>query len=262
MKFDNILTMKALYRCRSAIISAAIITNLIVVSGCNSTNVKPDIANDVIVEVKMLSTAEHIPELKLDKEGVTLPYIPSIDPYSLQKGQLKKQDIVTFIEASEAINLGNSSEAEILLSMLIDRQPKLSGPWVLRGDIAFAAEDLALAVTHYQKAIDLNLDNINAHLKLALTLRMQGKFLEAQNSYALALTRWPDFPEAHLNLAILYDIYLNHPIRAQRHYEAYQFLTGGHNTTVTVWLDEVQKRTGIAKKLSQAHYQLVQVGVQ
>ncbi|PCK04841.1 MAG: hypothetical protein COA42_18740 [Alteromonadaceae bacterium] len=261
MKFDNLINMNTLYRCRSAFIGAAIITSLALGSGCNSTSVKPEVESDAVV-VTMLSTEEYIPQLSLDKEGLTLPYMPSIDPYSLQKGQLKKQDIVTFIEAKRAVDQGKGSEAKILLSMLIDRKPKLSGPWVLLGDLAFAEKDLSLAVRQYQKAIDLNPGNINAHLKRALTQRMQGEFLEAQNSYALALTRWPDFPEAHLNLAILYDIYLNHPIRAQRHYEAYQFLTGGHNTKVKGWLDEVQQRTGIARKLSQVHYQLVQVGVQ
>ena len=81
------------------------------------------------------------------------------------------------------------------------------------------------AKSDYEEAIRINKDNVNAYLRLALAQRELGEFILAQNTYSEALAIWPDFPEAHLNLSILYDLYLNHPIRAQEHMEAYQFLT-------------------------------------
>ena len=72
-----------------------------------------------------------------------------------------------------------------------------------------------------------------------------GEFNVAQNTLALALQIWPDFPEAHLNLSILYDLYLNDPKSAQQHMEAYVFLNGNKNAQSEQWLAEIQGRTGI-----------------
>ena len=111
------------------------------------------------------------------------------------------------------------------------------------------SKDSKLAITHYQKALEINRSNMNAWLRLAHALRVQGEFLKAQNVYAHALAEWKDCPEAHLNLAVLYDVYLNLPLRAQKHMEAYMFLTGGEDKKVTNWLMEIQKRTGVAQAL-------------
>ena len=56
---------------------------------------------------------------------------------------------------------------------------------------------------------------------------------------------WKDCPEAHLNLGILYDLYLNQPKKAQQHIEAYLFLTQYKNPTAVAWFNEIQGRTGI-----------------
>ena len=69
------------------------------------------------------------------------------------------------------------------------------------------------------------------------------------STYAEALSVWEDFPEAHLNLAVLYDIYLNDPLQAQQHMEAYQFLTEEKDAKTAEWLQEIQSRTGIAPNL-------------
>ncbi len=56
---------------------------------------------------------------------------------------------------------------------------------------------------------------------------------------------WPDFAEAHRNLAILYDLYMNQPDQAQKHYEAYLFLARKPDSRAEIWLAEVRQRTGI-----------------
>jgi len=76
-------------------------------------------------------------------------------------------------------------------------------------------------------------------------LRLQGKFIQSQNVYAKSLALWKDFPEAHLNLGILYDIYLNKPLAGQQHMEAFQFLSDSKKHEVTEWLSEIRTRTGV-----------------
>ena len=199
----------------------------------------------------LASTLEHIPSLEKDKEGNIKPYLPAENPYAALKGKIKKESIVAFIDGKRLYTAGKYDKAEAAFKKITELDKKLSGPWVYLGDIAAEKKqpELEKAEESYKKAIEVNPKNVNAYLRLALTQRKLGKFLLAQNTYAAALNVWKDFPEAHLNLAILYDVYLNHPIRAQRHMEAYQFLTQGQSTEVAEWLQDIQKRTGMTTQL-------------
>ena len=220
----------------------------IALSRCNSTPTKS--AADLSQErAELRSSEQFIPVIEFDKLALPLVYERSADPYSTQKGRIDKQSIMQFIEINRLYQGGNLVDAEAAATNLTLSEPTLSGPFVVLGDIAVDKNDFASAELHYAKAIETNNKNINAYLKLALVQRQQGKYLPAQNTLVYALETWPDFPEAHKNIAIIYDLYLNHPIRAQRHLEAYQFLTDGKDAQAQQWLDEIQSRSGLAINL-------------
>jgi tetratricopeptide (TPR) repeat protein len=142
---------------------------------------------------------------------------------------------------------GNAEGARAKFQRLTEQYPALSGPWVKLGDIAERADQTDKAIEMYWKAISVNKKNVNAYISLGLAQRRQGLFSDARNTYFAALNLWKDFPEAHLNLAILYDLYLDMPEEAQKHFEAYQFLTGETDEKVRKWLIEVKRRTGIER---------------
>jgi Tfp pilus assembly protein PilF len=150
-----------------------------------------------------------------------------------------------FVAASAQLKDGNLAGAREKFEKMTGKYPHLSGPWVRLGDIAQREGKHAEAAGHYRKAISLNKKNVNAYTALALVQRRQGQFNSAQNTLIAALDVWKDFPEAHLNLAILYDLYANRPEAAQKHYEAYYFLSGKQDKTAHKWLIEVKRRTGI-----------------
>ena len=216
--------------------------------GCASDSTKSDLSTAELKST-LVTTQVFVPVLKQDKEGVYLPYEPAVNPYAAQTSRLKKESVLTYINAQRAFDKQQYGAAEILLRQLVVDDKKLSGPWVMLGDIASKKEDYVTAKSDYEEAIRINKDNVNAYLRLALAQREVGEFILSQNTYSEALAIWPDFPEAHLNLSILYDLYLNHPIRAQEHMEAYQFLTNETDEKVAQWLKDVQSRTGIATKL-------------
>lgn len=218
----------------------------LILFGCATSGDKLKLVTDPNIRPDLLSTQEYIPVQKADPEGGFLVYEPSDNPYLSQRGRVKRDSVQKFMEARRAYRAGHYDQAEALLLALSDEDPGLSGPWVMLGDIATAREDYGQAISYHLRAIETNRLNVNAYLRLAKNQRLRGDFLHAQNTYAKVLSIWPDFPEAHLNLAVLYDVYLNHPLRAQRHMESYQFLTGGENEKVSVWLSEIQRRTGIA----------------
>jgi tetratricopeptide (TPR) repeat protein len=186
-----------------------------------------------------------IPQQAYDTRGVKVPYVPQSNPYTGGNATVPTEARAMFVAASARLSEGNLSAAQAKFEQLTGQYPDLSGPWLKLGEIAERREQYDVAIGHYQRAISLNRNNVNAYIALGVAQRRQGRFNDAQNSYLAALDVWKDFPEAHLNLAILYDLYGNQPAAAQRHYEAYAFLTGGKNETAHKWLVEVRQRTGI-----------------
>lgn len=241
-------------------VKCVLVCMLACILGCETVPIKK--ASELVkTDASLLLTEHYIPVVVVDKDELPLPYEAKLDPYGTQKGRIDKQVIVQFINSKRQLAAGQYDIAKSEAAELTESEPSLSGPWVVLGDVATQKNQLAEAELAYAKAIEVNIDNVNAYLKLALAQRQQGKYLVAQNTYAAALERWADFPEAHLNLAILYDLYLNHPIRAQRHFEAYQFLTDGKNDEANSWLADVQKRTGLAPKLQVGDDQRPEVAV-
>lgn len=204
---------------------------------------------DGSASVKLMPTDIYLPVQERDEDGLALPYEAKPNPYEALTGRIDRDIIDRYINARRSFQAANYEAADKLLVELIDEQPGLSGPSVMRGDIALANGDLRQAVELYMAAIRVNPVNFNAYLRLAKAQRMRGHFSHAQNTYARALQRWPDGAELHLNLGVLYDIYLNQPLQAQAHMEAYQFLSGDNSGQVVAWLDEIRQRTGVSSVL-------------
>ena len=232
---------------KHALLLAASLCLAALLSSCGGAPVKP--VDDVAEEnIKLIPTLDFIPVLQADKDGVVQLYEAMPNPY-IKRGKVRKASVASYIEARRAFKAEDYEKAEKILAILVEEDDSISGPWVMRGDIALNRSDVAQAKEYFTRALEINSDNINAWLKLAYAQRLEGKFLLAQNTYAQVLALWKDCPEAHLNLAILYDIYLNLPLRAQKHMEAYLFLTENKNETVANWLQELQNRTGAASAL-------------
>ncbi|WP_144392697.1 tetratricopeptide repeat protein [Pleionea sediminis] len=236
---------------------------------CSTTTKKSGIALLTNGEqaANLISTEKFLPYLSIDEEtGKQKRYSAKRNPYLAEKGQLDKAVVTLFIKAKQAVKSKQVSTANKTLDQLISMNNKLSGPWMLKGELALQSKDLDTAVEHFAKAIEVNKNNVNAYIKLAKTQRLLGRFIHAQNTYAKALVLWPDFPEAHLNLAVLYDLYLNKPVLAQQHLEAYDLLASTKEPRAVVWMQELQERNNkpnyiqedIALKLKEYQMQLAE----
>lgn len=199
--------------------------------------------------VPLADTEIFLPVQERDETGLLLPYEAQPNPYTELSGRINKKSVTTYIDARRTYQSKKYDFADQLLTELIENEPKLSGPWVMRGDIAADQNNLPAAINHYAKAVEINSINFNAYLRLAKAQRQQGHFKHAQNTYAKALALWPDGPELHMNLGILYDIYLNNPQQAQAHMEAYQLLSKKSTQETQSWLAEVKTRTGLGMAL-------------
>lgn len=199
--------------------------------------------------VTLQETRSLLPRQAYDEKGMKIAYQPAENPYLLQSGTVNKGSVLLFIEARKALAADDEKTAVQKLNVIIRNDKTLSGPFVMLGDIDMKHERFADAAANYQQALSINAINVNAYLGLAEAQRRLGQFLQAQNTYAAALRQWPDFPEAHLNLGVLLDLYLNKPEQAQAHYEAFLFLTHYRSHAAHEWLDEIRSRTGIKHSL-------------
>ncbi len=193
-----------------------------------------------------------LPKQLYDAAGQKIAYVPAANPYTADQAPVPSQAVADFRAASALLDAEKYRDARIAFRQMTRDFPALSGPWVKLGDIADTRGYQDKAEEAYRQALAVNASNVNAYLSLALHLRKKGEFVQAQQVYIDALTLWKDFPGAHLNLAILYDLYLNRPELAQPHYEAYDFLTDGSNPEVANWLIEVRRRTGIETRFVDA----------
>lgn len=213
---------------------------VLVTAGCASKHQLPAVGEKVALK----QTSQYVPKKTLEN-GVELPYKAVENPYLSTRSKVNKGSVLLFIEAKKAKRKDKLSVAKQKLTVITKNDDSLSGPWAMLGDIAIDEKDYKTAESHYQKAIVINNQNVNAYTALAKAQRLLGEFHVAQNTLTAALELWPDFPEAHLNLGILYDVYLNRPKLAQMHIEAYLYLTEYKNKQAVAWFDEIKSRTGI-----------------
>ena len=245
MKFDKQLTMIF----RRTVYRLSFIIGLCLLVSCGGLPIKKSDEAVSRVSLPKEGTLIYIPVQKVGAEGEVVPYQSMENPYLTQAGQVDAAAIDGFIAARRALKKKDYKKADALLDSVVETSSDLAGPWVMKGDIALLQKRESDAATFYQNAIEANKLNVNAYTKLAKTLRLLGRYQESLNTYVAALEVWKDFPEAHLNLAVLYDIYLNDPLLAQRHMEAYQFLTKEKDKTVAGWLEEIKSRTGAEENL-------------
>lgn len=192
----------------------------------------------------VVDTKQFMPVSAVNAEGKKLPYKAQPNPYLSPSIHVSEDSLRKFDQAQQAFNRGDLSSADILLRDLAAIEKAVAGPKLWRGKVAEEKGDAEFAGGFYREAIAINPNNVNAYLALARVERQQGEFVSAQNTYAQALGVWKDFPEGHFNLAVLYDLYMNKPLLAQYHMEAYVFLTQGKNPKASGWLQELRHRTG------------------
>jgi len=244
MRYVNVRLVK--------IVSLAALISMLIACGASTPSQDLSAGEDVY---SLKLTEAYLPVDQFDKAGFKLPYESTPNPYDLQNSRIKKSSITRYIAARRAFKSENYDVATEELTALTTEDTSLSGPWVMLGDISMLADDSETAEQRYRKAIAINDQNVNAYLRLARVMRIKGRYLEAQNLYADTLALWPDFPEAHLNIAILYDVYMNKSLLAQQHMEAYQFLTNNKDEQVASWLSEIQSRTGVTNSIKAGkHY--------
>ncbi len=136
-------------------------------------------------------------------------------------------------------------EALALLRHITTEQPELAGPWINLGQVYVALEAPEEARQAFESAVAANPYNCTAHNELGLLSRQNGDFEAAERHYLNCLERVPGNDAAHLNLGILYELYLGRLSEALASYRQYQALQSEEDRRVKGWVMDLERRLGV-----------------
>lgn len=151
----------------------------------------------------------------------------------------------SFATAVAAMKAEQWAEAERQLKQLLQSQPHLSGAHLNLALVYAQTQRPAEAEAQFKQAIQANAANSTARNQYGIWLRTQGRFMDAETVYVQALQANPEFADTHLNLGILYDLYLGKSAQALDHYQKYLALKGeaADTTRVKSWVADLQRRS-------------------
>jgi tetratricopeptide (TPR) repeat protein len=138
-------------------------------------------------------------------------------------------------------------KAELLFDQVLVSQPQLSGAYVNKALIAFHQKDVNHANKQLDQALAANPLNPYAYEIKGRLARLSGHFDQAEKNYLKALEIWPEYPEAQVNLAILFELYRGRLLDAHKYYSSY-LAQQADDQQVQRWLAGVEikiKRAGL-----------------
>ena len=152
-----------------------------------------------------------------------------------------KEDV--FHYAIALMSNSRYEEAETKLLTLTQKHPELSGPFTNLGISYFHSDQFDKATEAFNQALTLKPANPVAYDYLARIHRDSGEFTQAQELYLKAIEIGQNYAPAHRNLGILYDLYLNKPLDALKHYQRYLTLINKPDKQVSIWVKDLSNRT-------------------
>lgn len=138
---------------------------------------------------------------------------------------------------------GRATDAELEFKQLSLAYPEYAGPQLNLGLLYLHDSRLPEAEAAFKAALERSPANPIAGNELGIVERKLGKFVEAEAAYQRTITAEPNYAPAHLNLGVLYDLYLAEPQKALEQFESYISIAG-ENKQVAGWVVELRKRVG------------------
>jgi tetratricopeptide (TPR) repeat protein len=156
------------------------------------------------------------------------------------QNQPNQEQLLTFTTALSYMDKKNYVSAEKLLNQLNIEQPKFIGPWINMGLLNLLQKRPVAAQKYVDKAYELD-------PKLPQTLNLMGllathnrQVSKAESYYKQALEYDNQYSNAHYNLALLFDIYLQDYEQAIVHYKRYLALVKNNDTETLNWLEQLE----------------------
>jgi tetratricopeptide (TPR) repeat protein len=148
-----------------------------------------------------------------------------------------------YSQALQMMKSNRLTDAELEFKQLTVAYPQFAGPQLNLGLLYLNASRLPEAEAAFKAALQTSPANPIAGDELGIVERKLGKFADAEAAYLHAIAAEPNYAPAHLNLGVLYDLYLEEPQKALEQFQRYIEIAG-ENKQVSGWLIELRKRVG------------------
>jgi tetratricopeptide (TPR) repeat protein len=148
-----------------------------------------------------------------------------------------------YSQALQMMKSNRRTDAELEFKQLTVAYPQYAGPQLNLGLLYLNDSRLPEAEAAFKAALQTAPSSAIAGDELGIVERKLGKFAESEAAYLRAIAAEPNYAPAHLNLGVLYDLYLAEPQKALEQFERYIELAG-ENKQVSGWVIELRKRVG------------------
>ena len=139
-----------------------------------------------------------------------------------------------------ALSNNELEKAQAHFTQMSELQPDMAGSWANLALISLQKEALTEAQEHVATALEKN-PNMPQALNLSGYLHQkQGRVNKAKALYLQAISVKADYANAHYNLALLYDIYLQDIPMAVEHYQLYLSFIDTKDEATENWLAELK----------------------
>ena len=136
--------------------------------------------------------------------------------------------------------------AEKTFKQLSAQNENLVSPLLNLSLVYFRQNRLLEAESTLRKALNRNSMWPQTYNLLGVVLRQQGRFDDAKSAYTYALQLDDNYAAAHLNIAVLYDIYFLDLENAKRHYRKFAALQPDEEKQVNAWMIDMQQRAQVS----------------
>ncbi|MFD1215570.1 tetratricopeptide repeat protein [Microbulbifer celer] len=161
-----------------------------------------------------------------------------VDPMSVDVSGSVNRD---FLEAVQLIQGERYPEAIELLQSVVDREQRLSAPYVNLGIAYYRSGDQKQAEEAFLEALRAAPLDPVASNELAVLYRRQGRFDEARTTYEEALQNNPENLPLIKNLGILCDLYLQDVNCALAQFQQY-LKYAPDDSKVSIWVAGLKRR--------------------
>lgn len=193
-----------------------LILTLLVLGGCSSGSLKPQI------------------EANVESEVIEIPAQAAID----------------FKVAIAHLNQDRLEKAGSILKKMIIDYPQLAGPYANLGVVFTRQKKWDEAEKVLLKGELKNPKSIKILNQLGYVYRNSGDFKKAEKTYLKAIKKAPEETAAYLNIGILYDIYMGDFNQASRYYQKYQTMLPKPDRKVAGWVVDINRRAGIKTQIA------------
>ena len=162
--------------------------------------------------------------------------------------------VADYQQALALLDGGDEAGAQARLQSLADSHPGYAGPLVNLALLRARQDELEAAAALLERAVAVCANCAAAWNELGVVQRRQGRFNDAERSYLAAIAADPDYSNAHFNLGVLYELYLQRPELALDQYARYRELQAGEPGAVDVdkWMTDLKRRAGVVERTARA----------